>query len=310
MVERRNIGRLFLGLKLARLHFLLPGFLLYLLGFSSGVLRGGERDLSIFIFGYAIFFLAHLSVSFSNDYFDREGDKLGKSNALSGGSGVLVQHPELERFALLAAIFLICASIALAGIFTITMAFPIAFFAYSVVGALLGWFYSAPPLRFSQHGLGEVTTATAAGLVMPGLGYYVSLGSMDLWFLVLAAPLLCFGLFFILTVEMPDMEADIAAGKRNFITRYGTGAGGVLSLFSAALGTLLLSAWAITGAMGDAVSFQAMAIFSLMPLAAAVLALAKEAPSRAGVLRRARMNFTALMLFIIAVDASLVLAIA
>jgi 4-hydroxybenzoate polyprenyltransferase len=101
-------------------------------------LRGGASGIGIFLFGYSIFFAAHIAVNFSNDYFDREGDKLGQPNALSGGSGVLAKHAELERFALMAAIALLLASMVLAGIFTLVEAFPLSFFAYSVASALLG----------------------------------------------------------------------------------------------------------------------------------------------------------------------------
>ncbi|MEJ2242498.1 MAG: hypothetical protein P8Y18_10210 [Candidatus Bathyarchaeota archaeon] len=64
-----------LFLQLARLHFLIPGFMLYLLGFMLALLGGAMFDLNKFLLGYMIFGTAHLSVSFSNDYFDRISDR-------------------------------------------------------------------------------------------------------------------------------------------------------------------------------------------------------------------------------------------
>jgi 1,4-dihydroxy-2-naphthoate octaprenyltransferase len=305
MAESKHRNRVFLILKLARLHFLVPGFLLYIFGFLFAVLRGGVSDIGVFLFGYSIFFAAHLSVHFSNDYFDREGDKLGQSNALSGGSGVLAMHTELERFALIAAIVLLLASISLAGVFTLAKAFPFSFFAYSVVGALIGWFYSAPPLRFSEHGLSEGITALATGLMMPGMGYFVAFGSVDLGFLILALPLACFGMFFILTVEMPDVEADIAAGKKNLLTRFGRRSGVLGSLLSTALGSLLLVVIMASGLLGYEALFLAIAALSLMPLAGAASGLFNKLSTRGEVLRQVKINFASLLFFILIVDAIL-----
>ena len=306
-IEPHNRG--FLILKLARLHFLVPGFLLYIFGFLFGVLRGGTSSIGVFLSGYSIFFAAHLSVHFSNDYFDREGDKLGQSNALSGGSGVLAKHRELERFALMAAIALLIASITLAGIFTFVEAFPLSFFVYSVAGALLGWFYSAPPLRFSENGLSEVITALAVGLVMPGMGYFISFGSIDLWFLILALPLACFGMFFILTVEMPDVETDIAAGKRNLLTRYGRRSGVLGSLLSTTLGSLLLAVIMTSGVLGNEALFFSIVALSVMPLAGAASCLFNKLSTRGEVLRQVKINFATLLLFILIVDIFLLVSI-
>lgn len=295
-------NRAHLILKLARLHFLVPGFLLYLFGFLFGALRGGVLDIRIFLFGYAIFFAAHLSVNFGNDYFDREGDRRGQPNALSGGSGVLGEHRELERFALMAAVALLAASIILAGAFTLAKAFPPSFFAYAVGGSLMGWFYSAPPLRFSERGLSEVITAVASGLVMPGMGYFVSFGSIDLWFAVLTLPLACYGLFFILTVEMPDVEADIVAGKRNLLTRHGRRGGALASFFSTASGSLLLAAIISSGVLGNEALFVAIAILSVIPLAGAASGLFSRLSTPGEVLRQVKINFASLLFFVLLVD--------
>lgn len=91
---------------LARLHFLIPGFMLYLMGYLLAILGGADYDFTKFVFGYFIFGTAHLSVSFSNDYFDRHTDRNSVKTAFSGGSKVLVTHPELESLALKTAILL------------------------------------------------------------------------------------------------------------------------------------------------------------------------------------------------------------
>ena len=100
---------------------------------------------------------------------------------------------------------------------------PNPWFAGLIIAALLlGWAYSAPPLRFSAKGLGEVSTALAF-VFLPGFGYTAAAGHLDAGFVPLALPLLLLGFSFILAVELPDLEADTAAGRRNFTVRYGIG---------------------------------------------------------------------------------------
>ena len=101
-----KLKKLRLILRLARLHFLIPGFMLYLLGYLLALLNGSFFDFGKFVFGYLIFGTAHLSVSFSNDYFDRYADKNSVKTAFSGGSKILVEHPDLAPMALKIAIFL------------------------------------------------------------------------------------------------------------------------------------------------------------------------------------------------------------
>jgi len=149
--------------RLARLHFLAPGFLLYLMGYLLAILGGVKYDLAKFVFGYLIFGSAHLSVSFSNDYFDRHSDRMSIKTVFSGGSKVLVNHPELESLALKLAILLLFFSIIANMFFTIIYTYSFWFFIFGLLGAFLGWFYTAPPLKLAYRGLGELSTMLAVG---------------------------------------------------------------------------------------------------------------------------------------------------
>lgn len=294
-------------LRLARMHFLVPGLLLYTLGSLLASARGYPLAWDRFLLGYAIFFLAHLSVSFSNDYFDREGDAMSNRTPLSGGSGVLVAHPELASLSLGIALSLLLASGVVATTFALAYGYQPLFVAFALAGGWLGWFYSAPPLRFAYRGLGEATTALAAGLVMPGMGYFVVSGSIDLWFLALSLPLMCYGLFFILTVEMPDVEADSLSGKRGYLVKHGRRGGARLSVSACALGTLLLLSLDLTGALGRDLDVGAISLISLIPLAAAASALRGTMGERQSVIRQAKLNFASMMGFLLLVNALLAL---
>ena len=68
--DKKILRKILIIIKLARIHFLVQGFLLFLMGYLLPLFSGINFDLFRFLFGYLIFGLAHLSVSFSNDYFD------------------------------------------------------------------------------------------------------------------------------------------------------------------------------------------------------------------------------------------------
>jgi len=295
-------------LKLARLHFLVSGILLYTTGAVLAWANGFAISWDKFLFGYLIFFLAHLSLHFSNDYFDRESDAKSKPTALSGGSGILVSNPELASFAIRMAIALLISSWVVAVAFTLYYGYGLAFLAFSIFGGLLAWFYTAPPLKFAYRGLGEVSTMLALGLIMPGMGYYVISGTIDLWFLVLSLPLYCYGLFFILTVEAPDMEVDAMTGKRGYVVRFGRRRSAYTSLAACALASLIFLLIYLTGALGNDINFGLIALFTMVPLGVAALAAAKASDEKERVVAQVKLNFASLVVFFLLVDLVLLYA--
>ncbi len=156
-------------LRLGRLHFVGAGLLLFLLGALLATLHGADLALRRLILGYLAFFPAHLSVSYSNDYFDADMDGLGRPTLFTGGSGILTANPSLRPLARRLAIGLMACSVLLGLFFTLTYDYPLWFFAYLLAGNALGWFYSAPPLRLSARGLGEIATTLTIGLGVPSM---------------------------------------------------------------------------------------------------------------------------------------------
>lgn len=94
-------------LRVARPQFLITGLFLFVFGDSWAILLGAPFSLSRIILGYLVLLPAHLSISYSNDYFDVEVDQHGKPTFFSGGSGVLVNHPGLRKPAKWVAVVLI-----------------------------------------------------------------------------------------------------------------------------------------------------------------------------------------------------------
>ena len=92
-----NLNTIAKIIKLGRFQYLLGDFLLFTMGALLAILFNAEFVLSKFVLGYAILFTAHLSVHYSNDYYDAEVDQHTSPTVISGGSGILVENPELKR---------------------------------------------------------------------------------------------------------------------------------------------------------------------------------------------------------------------
>ncbi len=298
------LKKLKLLFRVARLHFLIPGFMLYLMGHLLALLSGVEYDLTKFVFGYLIFGTAHLSVSFSNDYFDRKSDKNSIKTAFSGGSKVLVKHPELETLALRIAVILLCISVVASASFTIVYSYPFWFFIFGLIGGLVGWFYTAPPLKFAYRGLGELSTMLAVGLLIPGMGFFVASGNIDPLFQTFILPLSCYGLFFIITVELPDFESDVESHKKNFIVKWGINAGRDICVAAAIIGTFLMIIILFSG-ITERIDMRSLVLFSIIPLIASINGLLVDIRKRKLLVRQLMINMASLIVFLLLVDVSL-----
>ncbi len=284
-------------LKLGRFFFVMGGFFLFSVGALFAVLTGAELEINKLLLGYLILFLGHLSVSYSNDYFDFEADKLGEKTNVSGGSGILQMDPSLRKTSKWIAISLILISIILGFIFTIKYNYPWVFLGYVIFGNLLGWFYTAPPIRLSYRRLGEISTMLAIGFVVPGMGYYVMKGLIDTNYLLFTIPLLMYGIYFILSVEIPDMETDALSGKKSFVTKNGRKLSLKMIFLTALFATVMYIVFQMTNLFELNVNFFMVSVLSLIPLLFSGLALNKD--SRAKSVKIAFTNLNALILFAI-----------
>ena len=225
-------------LKIARLQFLIVGLSLFVLGALVAIIIGTSFSLGRLLVGYLVILPAQLSVHFSNDYFDFAYDRPGGPTLISGGGGVLLEHPELREPVKWIAIGLILFSIAMGIFFMRTYAFPFWIMGFVALGNLAGWCYSAPPFRLSHRGLGELCYTFAAGFLVPAMGYLTIRGALDTGGIFFLVPLTLYGLVSILSVEIPDMEDDRLGNKRTWVAVRGRGFGFMV------IGWLLL---AVTG---------------------------------------------------------------
>jgi 1,4-dihydroxy-2-naphthoate octaprenyltransferase len=262
--------------RVARFQFLICGMALFAFGALWAVLLGAPVYLSRILLGYLVLLPAHLSVSYSNDYFDIDVDKYDKPTIFTGGSGVLVDNPGLRKPAKWIAITLILCSLALGIIYTLMYSFPIWFLGFVVLGNLLGWFYSAPPIRLAYRGLGELSMAISIGLLIPGFGYLVTSGQMNRDGLLFIVPLTLYGLAFIINVEIPDMESDRLGNKRTWVARKGRGFGFTVIAASFLLATLFFLCFPWLSSRIYPLDFRFLGILSLLPLGAGCIGLLRR----------------------------------
>jgi len=263
-------------LRVARPQFLIAGLFLFVFGASWAILLGAPFSLSRMSLGYLVLLPAHLSISYSNDYFDVDVDQHGKPTFFSGGSGILVNHPGLRNPAKWVAIALILCSLALGILFQVVYSYPIWFLGLVALGNLLGWFYSAPPLRLAYRGLGELAMVLSIGLLIPGMGYLVTSGHIDQDGFLFVVPLVLYGLAFILSVEIPDMETDRLGNKRTWVARKGRSFGFTVTGASFLLATLFFLCFPWLTSRVYPLDFRFLGLLSLLPLGAGCIGLIKK----------------------------------
>lgn len=247
----------------------------FLIGTLFAVLLNAQFVLTKVIWGFLILFTANLATHYSNDYFDFDVDKYGTVTPFSGGSGILVKNPELKELSKKLAYFFIGLSILIGASFTIYYSFPISFFLFVLFGNALVWFYSAPPIKLAYRKMGEIGNLLN-GFIMPGAGYFVTMGIIDLPFVIFSIPFLFLQFMFSLGVEIPDMEGDKLGGKITWVVSKGREFGFKLMAISVILATISFIIVPISNLFPQIIDFRILTVISLIPLSLGLYAFWKR----------------------------------
>ena len=295
-----NFDKVIKILRLGRLVFPFIGVLLFSFGALLALVSGAEFHLYRFLLGLSVAFLGQLSVSYSNDFFDFEVDGYNERTQFSGGSAVLLGSPELRTLAKWIALFIMGLSISLALLFYVVFSAPVVFLLFVLLGNLLGWFYSAPPIRFAYRGYSEVIVLVTIGIILPGFGYLIFKETLDFMFLVFLIPLMCYVLDFIISVEIPDKEGDRLGNKETMIVIKGRRFGFVLIAFSCLVSTLYLGGLTLL----NLISFPLVwiTLFSLIPLICGVWGFIHRIEEKKEATKIISYNLVSLILFLLIVD--------
>ncbi len=241
-------------------------FLVYVLGALFAVVVGASFDVVKFIIGYVILFISILAAIYTNNYNDVEIDRYSRHTFFSGGSSILIDHPELINTTRYVATTLYGISILLSFVFVILFSYPLALFLYVLFGVFLGWCYTSPPLKLVYRGFGEFITMIGAGFLIPGFGYFIVRGTIDAPFVLFSIPLMLFGLSISLYLELPDKNADSTGQKRTFVVRRGEHLGFFLGLLSVFLVICCFVIFAIVPLLVVPLNFWLIALFCVLPI--------------------------------------------
>ena len=238
--------RAFFGM--TRPFFLLGGVLQNFLGVAAALAGGTPFHLAYFLLGQGAVTSVQLMVHYINEYYDQDVDQAATDRTwFSGGSGVLAAGSLQPSAALRAA--QACLGMALLILIVIlALDRSLGLAALLVIALLVGWFYSAPPLRLVSRGLGEIAGSLIMALFVPLTGFLLQTGgsTIPLALLWLCLPLVLVHVSTMLAIEFPDCAADAAFGKRTLTVRLG----------------LQRAAWLYIGLLGLAFGFYgALAVF-------------------------------------------------
>ena len=230
-------------LKIARLQFYPMTFIAY----SLGAALSEDFRLNVFLLGYWILFLIEFATILVNEYYDYPSDKLNKyASPFNGGTRVLVEN-RLKFSEVKTAIRILLGIIIVSGLFLVRLMprpqiLSVVFLI--IAGLTLGLGYTAPPLKFSHRGWGEIAVGITHSLYVILCGYVFQTGAWDdplPW--LLSIPLFFAVLGAISLSTIPDHEADMKAGKITISVKFGQRWAAVLSvgfIIAAAVSAIIL----------------------------------------------------------------------
>jgi 1,4-dihydroxy-2-naphthoate polyprenyltransferase len=242
-----------------RFHFVPPSIFPAVLG-SLVSWAAGEPFLPLFfVLVLAAVVVNHIGLNMTDDYFDYKHsvDKLkpNEKNPYTGGSGTLSSGAIRPRNMFIA--FMACYAMTVGAGFYLVLTRGLPILVFGVVGVFCAFFYTAPPISFGHHSLGEVAMLVCFGPVI-GLGaFFVQAQALTLEVFLATLPMGIMLFSMIVINEIPDFEEDKQAGKLTLVAKFGKLAGV----------KLYLASWICTySAIVGAVILRAIPVFALIAL--------------------------------------------
>ncbi len=233
----------------ARFHFVPPSYLPAAVAAFVAWAASGELDLGLYLLVLLGVIFNHVALNMTDDYFDYrhsvDKSQAREKNPYSGGSGQLTSG-RITPPQMLAAFCTLYGLTAAAGAYlTAVRGWPVLVF--GLFGMASAFFYTAPPLRYAYHGLGELSQLLNFSLII-GLGSYYVHAQAFSWEAAAAVLPLGLMMFSMITVnEIPDEPDDREGGKRTLVVRLGSRAGVWMYAIGMALAYLVILAAPLVG---------------------------------------------------------------
>jgi 1,4-dihydroxy-2-naphthoate octaprenyltransferase len=234
MSSKVQMGRAKVWWLAFRYHYVPPSIFPAVLGGLVSWATGSGFTPLYFLLVLVAIIINHVALNMTDDYFDfkHSVDKLkpGEKNPYTGGSGTLSSGLLSPKSMFKAFTLCYLVTIAIGIYLTLIRGLPI--LAFGLIGVFCAVFYTAPPVSFGHHGLGELVMLVNFGPVI-GLGaFYVQARTLTLQAFLATLPLGIMLFSMIAINEIPDIDEDRAAGKLTLVARYGKRAGTKLYMAS------------------------------------------------------------------------------
>ena len=162
----------------------------------------------------------HLGTNVMNDYFDHTSgvDEANLTPTPFAGGSRLIQRGLIEATSLRNLAWGFYAAGTVVGIILLALTGP-ELLVFGLIGFLLGFLYTAPPIRLVHHGVGEIAIGLGFGPVMVLGAYWVQAGQLSVTAVYASIPVGILIAAVLYINEIPDRMWDEKAGKRTLITR-------------------------------------------------------------------------------------------
>ncbi|MFH1729838.1 MAG: 1,4-dihydroxy-2-naphthoate octaprenyltransferase [Pseudomonadota bacterium] len=196
-----------------------------LIGTATVSLQAHSINIWIFLATLLGCIFMHGGANIMNDYFDTlsgADSNNAKRTIFSGGSAVIISgEVTKEKMRNLAIIMYILGS--LCGMFLMYKASNLWYVVLilGLIGFLLGFFYTSPPLKIIYRGFGELAIFIAFGPLICFGTYFVQTLELSFVPILISIPI---GLLITMVLwinQFPDIEADSKVNKNNWVVRLG-----------------------------------------------------------------------------------------
>jgi 1,4-dihydroxy-2-naphthoate octaprenyltransferase len=251
-ITELKLNRMFVWWKALRYHFIPPS----IFPATLGALVAWAVNQTFYPFYFLLVLVGvvvnHIALNMADDYFDFKHavDQLKseeKKNPYSGGSGTLsrglISPPAMFK----AFVFCFAVTVAIGSYLTILRGFVVLLF--GLMGVFCSVFYTAPPISFSHHGLGELGQLVCFGTVIGMGSYFVQTQKLTVEAFLATLPLGIMLFSMIVINEIPDYQEDRLAGKLTLVARYGKWQGVKLYVASWACTYLVITCSILLGVL-------------------------------------------------------------
>lgn len=222
-------------LRIARLQFYPMTLIAYSIGAAAAYKKYGNWDLSSYLIGYLILFFIELATVLTNEYFDYPTDRINKNAGLfTGGSRMLVEgfikFKAVKKTILILLILIPPAVYLLIRESRRVPAMPAIFLVFT--GIILGLGYTAPPLKLTYRGLGELDVGFTHSPYVILCGFFFQTGRLNEYLpYLLSIPLLFAVIAAIIMAGIPDYAADKSVSKKTLPLILGPERSSYLAIF-------------------------------------------------------------------------------